>query len=374
MGWSKFIATTAPIRIQCALVICLVLSGVAAAQDPNDITLSLVSTNGSAGDTVEVSLTMSIEGSGPESMIVFLAYDPDALSPKDDEYEIILRNAVSGEPLLDDDGNTMVVRSAVLPSDSLGDVDKTVDSEVFSDEGVVGVSIAGLNTNVVPAGLLFTVAFTVSPDLGNGSTTEVIGLSDDNAVVVPDGSGGATPAATSASRSEDGGMSAVAVSYGFQDTELSVGCEPPETPAGVSATQDRSDSVLVNWSAVGTTGAEYRVFRSTTNLSNTALPLGDGWQSNTSFMDVTALVPETSTGDGCTMPSQATEVRYFYWVKARTVDGCQGALSNDSAEGFRVQAKKVVTAGAMPLAGTPLLYGAALVLLLLRARGDSRRA
>ena len=373
MGWSKIDTATVRISIQCVVAIYFALSGIAAAQDPNDITLSFDSTSASAGDTVEVSLSMSIEGDGPESMIIFLAYDPAALTPNEDEYELILRNPVSGERILDDDGNTMAVRRAVLPADSLGNVEKTVDSEVFSDEGVVGVSIAGLNTNVIPAGPLFTVAFTVSGDLGNGTMTDVIGLSDGNAIVVPDGSGGVTPAATSASRSENGGMSAVAVSYGFQDVTLSIGCEPPETPSGVTATQDRSDGVSVSWSAIATTGAEYRVFRSTTNLSNTALPLGDGWQSNTSFTDVTALVPETSTGDGCTMPSQTNEVRYFYWVKARTSDGCQGALSTDSAEGFRVSASKVAAAGAMPLAGTPLLYGAAVVLLLSRGRFVSRR-
>ena len=367
------IVTVAARRITLNMVAgVLCFSGIAAAQTTDDITLRLDATTANAGDTVEVTLTMTINSDAPESMIVFLAYDPDTLTPKTDEYELIVRNSVTGDPVLDDNGNAITERKAVLPSDAVTGADKTVDSEVFADEGVVGVSVTGLNTTVIPEGLLFTVAFSVAGGLSNGLMTDVIGLNDDNAILVPDGSGGVVPASTSASRSVETETGAVAVTYAFEDLVVSIGCDPPEVPTNITASQDRSDGVLIGWSAVATTGAEYRVYRNTTNNNASAVALGTVWQSSTTFTDITAQVPEVVAGDGCTTPSQVNEVRYFYWVQARTAAGCQGELSATSAEGFRVQAKQFAAAGMIPMAGvsgTSLVYGMALFLLLLWRRG-----
>jgi hypothetical protein len=63
----------------------------AAAQTANDITLSLESTTAQPGDTVEVAVSLTVDGAMPSSMIVFLAYDNQALSPKQDEYELSWR-------------------------------------------------------------------------------------------------------------------------------------------------------------------------------------------------------------------------------------------------------------------------------------------
>ncbi|MCF6285831.1 MAG: hypothetical protein L3K26_11625, partial [Candidatus Hydrogenedentes bacterium] len=280
--------------------------------------------------------------------------------------------AVTGEPVLDGGGKAITTRKAVLPSDAVTGAGKTVDSEVFLEEGVVGVSVTGLNSTSIPEGLLFTVAFSVGGALSNGIMTDVIGLNDGNAILVPDGSGGVVAASTSASRSTENGASAVAVSYGFEDLVVSIGCNPPEVPANITATQNRSNDVLVGWSAVATTGAEYRVYRNTTDNSASAVALGTVWQSSTTFTDITAQVPEVIAGDGCTVPDQVSEVHYFYWVKARTVDGCQGDLSATSAEGFRVSAKQVAVAAAMiptgGALGTSLVYGVAVFLLLLWQR------
>jgi hypothetical protein len=220
--------------------------------------------------------------------------------------------------------------------------------------------------STVPAGLLFTVAFRVADDLANGTMTDVIGLTADNAIDVPDGSGGVTSAATSASDSDGNGLT-----FGFEDSVVEIGCEPPATPTGVAATQNRSDGVLVTWDVVATTGAEYRVYRNTVNNAATAVPLGDSWQSNTTYLDITANVPVVISGDGCNMPDMVNEVHYFYWVQARTADGCQGSLSAASAEGFRVQAKALAVAALFPGAmgaATPLVYGSVVLLLAGLAR------
>ena len=122
----------------------------------------------------------------------------------------------------------------------------------------------------------------------------------------------------------------------------------------------------IGWSAVATTGAEYRVYRNTVNNAASALALGAEWQTSTSFLDISALVPVVVPGDGCTVPDQVTEVNYFYWVRARTPEGCQGGLSATSAQGFRVQAKQQRAASLLPgveSGGTMLLILGLLVVL-----------
>ena len=375
MVWNDTAAIAARYIILSVTAASFVLFGTATAQSTNDITLRLNSTSAEAGDTVELGLSLVINGDAPESIIAFLAYDPQALAPNSDEYELVLRHSVTGDPILDDDGNVMTVRRAVLPDDSLDDAGKTVDSQEFMAEGVLGVSITGLNMTALSNGALVTIAFTVASGLSNGTMTDVIGLTENNAIVIPDGSGGVVAAASSASRSTAEG-SAVAVSYDFENAEVFVGCEPPLAPTGVTATQDRSDGVLVGWSAVATTGAEYRVYRNTTNNAATSLPLGESWQSNTTFLDITARVPEVVAGDGCTVADQINEVHYFYWVRARTPEGCQGLLSAASAEGFRTQAKSLATAaGILPVTAALdklFLYGLLLSCFAIGYRGRSR--
>ncbi len=340
-----------------------------AAQDPNDITLSLGATTAQPGDTVEVTVSMAVGGDSPTSMIVFLAYDPMTLTPNSNEYELILQSFEPTEPVLDDDGNAITMRRAVRPSESLVASGFSFDSQEHHDQGVFGVVIFSQNSTAISAGTLFTVAFTVTGGLENGTMTDVMGLTADNAIVIPDGSGGVTPASTSASDANG-----AALTYGFEDAVIEIGCAPPGTPSGVTATQNRSDGVQIGWSAVATTGAEYRVYRNTVNNAASALALGTEWQTSTSFLDISALVPAVVPGDGCTVPDQVTEVSYFYWVRARTPEGCQGSLSATSAEGFRVQAKREQVASLVPGAdtlGTALLF-LALLGVLVKGRPAAR--
>ena len=100
---------------------------------------------------------------------------------------------------------------------------------------------------------------------------------------------------------------------------------------------------------------EYRVYRSRTNSAGSAAPIGEGWQTEATFSDITALLPQTEVGEGCNAPDVTTEVRYFYWVKARSEEGCESSLSATSAEGFRTGTAARAAAMGSAFAGMLLL-------------------
>lgn len=331
---------SAPARVTllAGLILWAVGPGTAAAQERNDITLRQGSTTGNPGDTIEVVLTLEADDVLPESLVLFFAYDPAVLTPLEDAYELVLRDPLSGEPILDGEGNTIAAFSAVRPSENLRGSGKSIDTEVYGAEGVLGVSIQGLNMSEIAAGALFTVAFEVAADAADGTTTTISGVSTGAEVLLPDGNGGVTAVATSAARSVEtspGTFEVVDVTYIFEGVAVPIGCVPPVAPGGVTATQIRSDSVFVSWSAVAGTAIEYRVFRSTTSSAASAAPIGEGWQAETTFSDITALVPEVTAGEGCNAPDVVREVHYFYWVKSRSEVGCESPLSAVPAEGFR---------------------------------------
>ena len=60
----------------------------------------------------------------------------------------------------------------------------------------------------------------------------------------------------------------------MSDGRVNVSCTPPAAPANVTATQGQPDAVVVSWTAAPVTGATYRVYRSLTNDSSTAVALG----------------------------------------------------------------------------------------------------
>lgn len=326
---------SAPARVipLAALILWAAGLGTAAAQGTNDITLRLSSTTGNAGDTIEATLTLVASDVLPESLVLFFTYDPAVLTPLEDAYELVLRDALSGEPILDGDGNTIATFSAVRPSENLRGSGKSIDSEIYGDQGVLGVSLQGLNTNPITAGELFTVAFKVVDTTPNGTLTDIAGVSVGEEVLLPDGEGGVTPVATSAARTV--GTEVVDVTYAFEDVSVPIGCITPDAPGGVTASQVRTDSVFVTWNAVAGTGIEYRVYRSRTRNVASAAPIGEGWQTEATFDDITALVPEVVPGEGCNPQDTVQEVHYFYWVKARSEEGCESALSTTPAEGFR---------------------------------------
>ena len=170
-------STAARAILLTGLILWAISGGIAAAQDLNDITLSLSSTTGNPGDTIEVVVSLIGDDVLPESMVLFLAYDPAVLTPLEDAYELVLRDPLSGEPILDGDGNTIASFSAVRPSENLRGSGKAVDTEVYREEGVVGVSIQGLNELEIAPGELFTMAFAVAADATDGITTDIIGVS-----------------------------------------------------------------------------------------------------------------------------------------------------------------------------------------------------
>ncbi|MBL7649046.1 MAG: hypothetical protein JNK74_22950 [Candidatus Hydrogenedentes bacterium] len=361
MSRKLFGSATAPAILLASLLMWAAGMGLAAAQEGNDITLRLGSTTGNAGDAIEVTVTMEADDILPESLVLFLAYDPAVLTPVEDAYELVLRDALSGEPILDGEGNTIATFSALRPSENLRGSGKSIDSETYGDEGVLGVSIQGLNMLEIAPGELFTVAFQVAEDAAEGTTTEIAGVSEGAEVLIPDGNGGVTAVATSAARSVEtspGNFEVVDVTYRYEDVAVPIGCVPPVAPGGVTATQNRSDSVFVSWSAVAGAGIEYRVYRNTANNAATAAPIGEGWQAEATFSDITALVPEVVPGEGCNAPDTLREVRYFYWVKARSEEGCESPLSAAPAEGFR-------TAGSARFAAMGTLFASAVLLLAL---------
>jgi len=344
-----------------------------AAQEANDITLRLTSTTGNPGDMVEVGVELVAGELLPESFGLFIAYDPEALAPVEDAYEIVARDEFTGEPLLDGEGNTIADLSLIRLSDGVTGADKTGTFQTYLEQGAAGMLVHGLNQNPIPAGPLLTMAFQILPSVPDGSMTDVMGVDEAAQVHVPDGAGGAAQLISSFTRTvplEGGGTDVVLLTYSFEDTAVIVGCIPAAAPGGVSATQNRSDRVEIAWNAVAGENIEYRVFRATSNNPASASPIGEAWQTGTTFSDITALVPEIIPGE-CLMPEQINEVHYFYWVRARSEVGCESALSAPPAEGFRVQAAKQALASLWPSArgaGALLVYGLLAVALAFAGR------
>lgn len=328
----------APSILLCGLLLWVANASFCAAQAQDDITLRLGATTSQPGGSVEVTVTMEAGLALPESIILFLAYDPAVLTPIEDYYERVLRNPLSGEPILDNEQNTQFIRSALNPSENLRASGKSIDSETYGDSGVIGVSIQGLNRTEITPGALLNIAFAVDAGVLDGTLTEVLGVSTGAEVLIPDGNGGVTAVSTSAARSVEtpsGEFEVVDVSYRFVGVDVGIGCIAPNAPANLTATQNRPDMVFLTWNAVAGTGIEYRVFRGTTNNPAAAAPIGEGWQTAISFEDITARVPETVPGEGCNPQPIVEVVRYFYWVQARSEEGCESNLNATPALGFR---------------------------------------
>lgn len=333
----------------CGLFLWAANAVFCAAQERDDITLRLGATTGQPGGSVEVSVMMEAGDVLPESIILFLAYDPAVLTPIGDYYERVLRNPLSGEPILDNEGNSQFIRSALNPSENLRASGKAIDFETYGDAGVIGVSIQGLNQLTIAPGALLSVAFAVDAGVPDGTLTEVLGVSTGAEVLIPDGSGSVTAVATSAARSVEtspGEFEVVDVSYRFVGVDVGIGCIAPAAPSNLTATQNRPDMVFLTWNAVSGAGIEYRVYRGTTNNPAAAAPIGEGWQAAVSFEDITARVPETVPGEGCNPQPTVEVVRYYYWVQARSEEGCESNLSATPVQGFRT-ASKVGVAGAL---------------------------
>lgn len=149
------------------------------------------------------------------------------------------------------------------------------------------------------------------------------------------------------------------------DSSFSIAC-PPDAPQQVSASDDRTDMVVVAWSAVDS-AEQYRVFRRSSDGGDE--PIAVGTTAETSFADTTALAPEKS-GAGC--HPQTTIHHYMYSVSA--VNLCAESEPSTEDEGCRVKAaakevyERVLPAG--PVADGVILI-APDAALAVRVRSDA---
>lgn len=334
------------------ILLGLAYSGAARADNMVNITIGQAVTN--PGDTVEIPVDIASNGLEPAAMFLYISYPSDSLTPNMDFYEFVLTD-LNGDPILDDGGNAIVSKSAVRPDAALEGLQKQLSTalhETGEGEDTLAIGIVGVNTATVPDGALLTIAFNVNPLAQQMDSYPVVGRDADNPVRL-DGLVFYSSNATSAV--------ADPLPLGTQDGQVLVGCDPAGTPASVAATQGEVDSVVVTWNAVSDVNAQYRVYRSETSNLAQAVPLGEGWQVETSFADVTADSPIVVNPAGCNTPAEVTEVNYYYWVKARTEVGCEGSFSNPSAMGYRGAAKSLLAPAAL---GGPAGLGNLLALTL----------
>lgn len=339
---------------------------VAPVVDP--ITLDVATATGNPDGTVEIEVGLTSGEHSPATLIVFIAFDPEVLALDEEAFEIVLTDSF-GNPILDNLGNTLFRRVPVRPSATIPE-DKGIDYDLMAEEGLAGVSIAGINNTLIPDGELFTIAFRILDTAPENMATTLDGIDSNSAFIIGEQSFASSAAVTV--EVDDGAGGTVSEIANFEvaitDGEVEVGCTPAETPSGVTATTGASDGVTVAWDAIATAGAEYRVFRSTTNDGASAVALGDRWQPETDFLDITALLPRVVGADACN-PGVQQPVTYFYWVKSRSASGCESDLSATPATGSRGASKAAFNSAAVP--GTMLIL-AALVSFL--AVSSCRRA
>lgn len=332
----------------------LLLAPIANAQTTGAIQVAIEESPANPGDTVEVGVRLTASDVPPAVIVLFIAYNPAKLTPFEDFYEFVLRD-LAGNPQRDNEGNAIVRRSAVRPEAALEDAGKVADVAFHPAEGVVGISMAGLNAQSIGNGLLFTLAFQVEDAAGANERIVLRGVEEVDPVILAD-----TPTFSTAAANEfdqDNTRLNVVIS----DGAVQMGCFPvAAVPEGLTATMDRADEVLLSWDQAANS-TEYRVFRSRTNNLSNAQALGSGWTTETTFSDVSALQPEILDAGGCFRDPTFEPVRYFYWVKARSVGGCESDGFSAPAEGFRTGAKSWTSQSAST---SPGARGASVLLML----------
>jgi hypothetical protein len=285
---------------------------------PVDIVVSIGEAVTNPGNSAEIPVAISTGASTPASLILFISYDASRAAPFYGYYENILVD--NGQFLVDSMGIVMSEPAAVRREDAARNAGKQIAIE--DHQGVVAVSVSGLNTGPIGNGLLFTLAFEVFEEASDNGDILLEGTGSDEEAVLADGA-----AASSASDGEGNSLP-----LAMHDGLIRIGCTPAPAPGNVTASQDESNGVTIAWDPVEN-GSEYRVYRSRTDDPGTALPIGNGWISATRYLDVTA--EWSGTGTGCAGGNPDTQTWYYYWVKARTPEGCESAFSSPSASGYR---------------------------------------
>lgn len=321
-----------------------------------DSTAFAGSATGKPGDEVEITIDLASTLIRPATLILVVAYDPNALEPALGYYEYIQTN-INGQPLIDDQGNVEVERSFVRRENATAE-GKLIET-VVHPEGAVAIVLTG-GTATLPDELLFTLAFRISDQLQDGSTLGIDVVTADAPVRV---------FSESSNQFEDlfssaAGVSGQPLNLAGQDGLIDVGCQPPDTPGNVTASQDRSADVTVSWGSVAGSNIQYRVFRAAENNPVFALPLGEGWQTGTSFRDRSAKPPLIATASGCNMPPPYTAYDFYYWVQSRDDSGCPSDLSTTPAVGYRVPAKLLDGPAEATMPGTDALLALVVIVLL----------
>ncbi len=339
------------LRPLCLVVVLLYSVASAYAQEGEGVTVEIGHSAGNAGETVELPVDFFRGIHQPATMVLWIGYDPARLTPVEDYFETIVRDD-QGNPVRDDEGHVMTTRSGVRADFSLEDTGKMLTVAYHPAEGAIAISIAGLGTDqaAIPEGPLLTLAFRIDPSLSVGPTLDVVGHDTNNPVVV-DG------AERRSSASDTEGPIVLAM----RDGGILVGCSAPDLPENVTASQGRSDGILIAWDAVDSPGVTYRVYRADTDDLEVALPLGEGWVEATDFLDITANPADSMAPGGCNGAPPADGPTYYYWVASRTPVGCEQPPSGVAASGFRRGGKTLLTAGFGGLG--EVVFGAVLLVL-----------
>jgi len=310
----------------CSLLATTCLAfGAGQAHALETVVITISDTVENAGETVEVPIHIASLGTEPEVLILVVEFDPTLLAPATEYYEFVQSDL---------EGNVTTKLSAVRPSQALRDRDMIVLPS-FDRRGAVSVAIFALGEITIPDGLLLTLALEIAPEAEEGQALGVRGDSRNSSAADGDASH---------------------LSLEMVNGEIRIGCTPPPAPGNIAASQGQGSGVTVTWSPIAELGAVYRVYRSRQDSPDTAMPLGEGWQTGTSFTDLSAEAPSLQPQPGCLVPDLAEHVNYHYWVRARRPDGCASAFSADSALGYRGAAKAAtqsrLTPEALPAAGS----------------------
>jgi hypothetical protein len=268
-------------------VVVMTLIALPAAAQQSGLQISVAERAADAGATVQVPVSIMATGAQPTTLTFFIQYNPLLLTFNE-------------------------AATTLAPGLSFKDLAHTPTSQ----PGGHGFTVSG-GFEEIPDGAVVLVAFDVAAQAT--AQTLAVELTDASAADV---------------NADD------FVNIALIDGAISIGCVPSAAPTP-TASQDRSDGVLVEWESV-TGASEYRVYRSTSDAVGGATPIGD-WQTATSFLDTTAAPPSAGSSMGCGNPQVITE--YHYWVLSRTLIGCVSEFG-DSAMGYRSAAK--VMAKALP--------------------------
>jgi hypothetical protein len=304
---------------RCALALLLaVAAGTTPAWAQSPVTIDLGLSAGEPGETIEVSVGLSVGNTAPASMILYLLFDPQEITPQTDFY-----------------------KAAVLAGPVLEAAGKQIDAEVLPNGRELVVVITGLSDTPMASGNLFDLALTIGPGVARGAIVALRGSMESNAA----GNDGATR-----------------IPVNFTGGTIAVGCEAVDTPQGLTATQNLGDRVELTWNPLAEAGVQYRVYRARVDDIGQAAALG-AWQSAVAFTDTTALAAVENRVLGC-LPGETIPTRHYYYVRARAADGCLSDFSA-SAVGFRTGSAKA----APQTAGYGDALGLAAVLAMLSLMG-----